>query len=452
MALRGNYEDRRIVTPLYKYLRNRGWVLPGYKYLGPFNSLNKGEPTSVSDAAALVHDKAYASYLEKRKNPYVEWNSADETFLQNVGGDWGGYVGAGFFRAKKLLRRHNVIGEIEDEPESTMPEESIQTREGSGNELGLKETPVDHPYDVFRGPPDYTFASLPYHSDGLVTDLNTWGRDHVYRMTSPYDPLVTIDSVDMNAGSGTQWFYSGVNVDANDTTIRPANYYNYYSSLYKYYHTISCRYKITIENFGEPLWGYLMFYNEDLPPVAASNIDIQTWHGVETKFIASQYTTLNSNGYGDMDAVIPSKVGTAIIRENEEKMEVDATVPADKNMAGLSGRAYVNNNNGSSYVAFQGEYRPGDFTREIRLDEKVENWTAINANPKLQERLLLRIRPQSNRYESNSANSGGDDMNYRVRVSIDYLAEFKELNPALRYPVVRQPLTVTLNDTQEFTS
>lgn len=31
--------------------RPGGWVVPGYKYLGPFNPIDNGEPVNKADAA-----------------------------------------------------------------------------------------------------------------------------------------------------------------------------------------------------------------------------------------------------------------------------------------------------------------------------------------------------------------------------------------------------------------
>ena len=41
-----------------------GWVVPGYKYLGPFNPLDNGTPINKVDKAAQKHDFAYQSYMD----------------------------------------------------------------------------------------------------------------------------------------------------------------------------------------------------------------------------------------------------------------------------------------------------------------------------------------------------------------------------------------------------
>lgn len=40
---------------------SRGYTLPGFKYLGPGNSLNQGEPTNRVDATARTHDIEYST-------------------------------------------------------------------------------------------------------------------------------------------------------------------------------------------------------------------------------------------------------------------------------------------------------------------------------------------------------------------------------------------------------
>lgn len=442
-----------------------GLTLPGYNYLGPFNAEDNGEPTNASDRAAQTHDAVYKRLSRQYgySKPYTHFNKADEAFIQEVStGDYGGRLGKRFFQLKRIIaprlqeddrvtgKKHSREGASLPNLQSSAMSENKGTKLGSGNEQGTKETPIDDIYDVHRGPPNYTFASLPYHLDALVTDNNTWSRDIVFRMTSPYDPLVTTASGDLNVGGGTNSYYTPV-ADAGDATIRQANYYQFYSGLYKYYHTISCRYRIFIENYGEPLWVYTMYGNEETPPVTASNLDIQMWPGVKYYYLSSKYQGVDTSGMLTNDRNIPSKADVTQIEENDEQMDPTSTTPGDLNTYN-TGVAVFTNPTGTATTTIMGSYQTGDFDREIRLDADVENWTAVNANPKLPERLIIRVKPNANRLETNSALNGGDDMRYRIRVTIEYLVEFKELDYKLRYPVVTQPVTVVLNDVQTPTS
>nr|WBT00708.1 capsid protein [synthetic construct] len=83
----------------------RGLVLPGYKYLGPGNGLDKGEPVNAADAAALEHDKAYDQQLKAGDNPYLKYNHADAEFQERLKEDtsFGGNLGRAVFQAKKRL-------------------------------------------------------------------------------------------------------------------------------------------------------------------------------------------------------------------------------------------------------------------------------------------------------------------------------------------------------------
>ena len=79
----------------------RGLVPPGYRYLGPFNDLNRGEPTNANDAAAQQHDIEYG---EQGILSYVTYNQADEDFLNRLEpNDLATEIASNIFHAKKRL-------------------------------------------------------------------------------------------------------------------------------------------------------------------------------------------------------------------------------------------------------------------------------------------------------------------------------------------------------------
>ena len=179
----------------------RDWSLPGYKYLGPGNKLDKGKPNNRNDDVAYHHDVAYDKYIKAGKNPYINYNDADEKAVNEFSfEDYGGAAGKLFFKGKRAAWKMGLLGNL-DQPalkrlrgsnrESIKKEASVpnSTREattgppttmstgsgdgaGSGNNLGLKETPIDDVINVSRGPPDYTFASLPYVSTRKIGRIN----------------------------------------------------------------------------------------------------------------------------------------------------------------------------------------------------------------------------------------------------------------------------------------
>lgn len=82
-----------------------GLNFPGHKYLGPFNSLDRGEPVDADDAAAKKHDEAYNEQLELGDNPYLKYNHADREFQEALKDDtsFEGNLARGVFQIKKLV-------------------------------------------------------------------------------------------------------------------------------------------------------------------------------------------------------------------------------------------------------------------------------------------------------------------------------------------------------------
>nr|WKF51820.1 VP1 [Panthera uncia bocaparvovirus] len=88
--------------------RPGGWTVPGFKYLGPFNPLNNGEPVNEVDKVAQAHDRAYQSYIDSGVNPYLNFNKADSDFIDSLSTDSSvaGWLGKSAFKLKRLLAPH----------------------------------------------------------------------------------------------------------------------------------------------------------------------------------------------------------------------------------------------------------------------------------------------------------------------------------------------------------
>lgn len=116
----------------------RGLVLPGYKYLGPGNGLDKGEPVNKADAAALEHDKAYDEQLKQGDNPYVKYNHADAKLQSDLKDDtsFGGNLARGVFQAKKRILE--PLGLVEDD-KTDLPNKKrkLPTQEDTVDQSGL---------------------------------------------------------------------------------------------------------------------------------------------------------------------------------------------------------------------------------------------------------------------------------------------------------------------------
>lgn len=456
-------------------------TLPGYKYLGPFNSLDKGEPENLNDLIAWLHDIGYKAYQEKAGNKwsvYFVWNEADVTaYDQWTKGDYGGKVAKFMFGIKRLLNNQGLVPmrtqQLHDAPvwkerakqiqdyqslfnspsPATMPpkrlravsmeedEEMKQEQpqrlkmtqgEGSGKQQGLKETPIDATDWVTRGPKDYAHGSLPYIQHARIRESCSL-YDMAFRMTSPYDCVVkSAGSVDVNTNAGatgvTYWITS--TTDANDNVVTKARWYDYYGSIYKYYHVKACRWHATVENLRtEPIWVHQMYYTEDTPPYGATNADMELWSDCKSHYVGACADSIQASG--DKESA----------QWGEEQLdEGDYNLQLPNGADGIT----INPVGRGSILTLSGSYTPGQAKREVRLDDQVENWTAVTANPKLPERLLLRIKPDTYGQLLNDANSSDRLINVRFKIKIEYLVEFKELPAILRWPIGYQPATITV--------
>lgn len=303
---------------------------------------------------------------------------------------------------------------------------------GSGNETGLTETPIDSVTNVERGPPNYTFASLPFYFDRLC-DRTQWSDQWTFRMTSPYDCSVSTTIQDQNVGAGAE--DAAMTTADPDGTNQAARWFSFYSGMYKYYHVVSCRWHLMVENLStEPVWVHTYYHNQDDLPVAGSNADMFFWQGVKSHYLGAEAVAVHANGL----------IETSHMNGNEDNDEDAATAGATVN--------YEANNNvtsrGPSHIlTLSGEYRPGDYKNAIHLDSSVENWTAVTTNPALSERFSFRIKPQwdSQALAAGDANTRERRLFYRYTWKAEYLVEFKELVDGLKYPVRNQPITVTVS-------
>lgn len=84
--------------------------LPGYKYLGPGNKMDKGIPNNKNDWVAYIHDIGYGRIEERGGNPYLVWSQADvDAYNEFKLTDYGGYFGKAYFGMKKLAYLAGVI-------------------------------------------------------------------------------------------------------------------------------------------------------------------------------------------------------------------------------------------------------------------------------------------------------------------------------------------------------
>lgn len=130
-------------------VRGEGLVLPGSKYIGPGNRMDKGKPVDQADANAYQHDVDYDNYLKKghsKKDVYLGYSDADERLLKNTKADTpsGLAVNLGM-GAKKLLNKTGLTKRIRDTDTPSGPKPSQQPRvaaKGNPSAAGVRVRPI----------------------------------------------------------------------------------------------------------------------------------------------------------------------------------------------------------------------------------------------------------------------------------------------------------------------
>nr|QTZ83201.1 MAG: capsid protein [Phoenicopteridae parvo-like hybrid virus] len=438
----------------------RDFSLPKYNYLGPGNSLYKGKPTNKNDEVAFHHDVRYGEYMKRKKNPYINWNQADEDAMTKfTDDDYGGFLGRRFFGFKRSAYNAGLIGGIDTQRSKRLRGSSIepavkemaqakdssfnnlQTQtnmsdgDGSGQGGNLKETPIDPtPSYLATGPEDYTFSKLPFTQIRNYRASALYSFDMIYRMTSPYDPAVSNTTGSIPGAGGTiAVASSGPDPDLN--VLPKANWFDFYAGMYNYYHVVKCDWTLYLENTGgEPLYVHQMYYNDEAPPTGATNTDVMSWEGVRTRILQAPYKAIDATLGGVLtNESITTSSTTNMVDEDDVGTQTAINYTAGNNVA---------SRNGTTTMQMSGSYRPGQFRREVNLDNLVENWTLVNTNPSLPERLMFRLMPENPAINSTSAR--GDQISFKSFFKCEYIVEFKELKAGLRWPVQRQPITVTI--------
>lgn len=101
--------------------RGKGVTLPGSKYIGPGNPMDRGKPTSKADAQAYQHDIDYDNYIKsgvKSSKVYTRYSDADDRLRKasshNLHKDpnaLAAYVG---MSGKHLLHKVGLVGRVRD--------------------------------------------------------------------------------------------------------------------------------------------------------------------------------------------------------------------------------------------------------------------------------------------------------------------------------------------------
>lgn len=316
-------------------------------------------------------------------------------------------------------------------------------QESNGGHQETQLDPIASGWQLSPGPPDYTHAVLPFIYERKFV-FSAEGNSNVidigFRMTSPYDPVIEpATGVDINPGSGNQTFRP-IATETVDTRVKTGvcAFWDYYATLYKYYSTLGCRYKIRIENLThEKFFVHKMFINNDRPDTRASNWDMKLWRGVKSHLLTPIMR------FGNQHQIWNEENVGYNYEEDNDNMHAAGTT----NATGSGTLGPVRNPIGSPMIYIAGEYRPGQYQREVRLDDDVEIWTSVVSNPKLPEILFLRARAYDNATPANAGDAYNYDreISFNITVECEYLVEFKELQDSFYRPASRNPIIVLPN-------
>lgn len=294
--------------------------------------------------------------------------------------------------------------------------------------------PIRSDWHIFRGPPSFTHVSLPAIYEVSHQSTNTfYQRDHVVRLTSPYQPFRGIEEVDMNTGAGTQTTGRATSTDHVDSTgaAYQTQWYQFYADIYKYYSVLACRYHVSFENFtGDKIYMHVMKYNKTVPPEDVSNHDMELWPDCKS-YLSTPHAVFFNEQQMRASEVHESNMETEPTPGSATNMDVNAdwAIPRGRNKA---------------VITHSDQYEAGDTQQEIILDENVSTWTAVTSNPQLEENLLIRIKTYDSASYGGvpSVNSYGRLLTYNLKIKVEYLVEFRELQEGFRYPVRRNPIRI----------
>lgn len=337
--------------------------------------------------------------------------------------------------AKKIRTvEPDLDGSLSNKPSDTMDDVTMSmSAMATTKPNGAHETPVDEVQDVERGPSKFQFATLPYIRGTVQSGtVNTY--DVAFRMTSPLDCFIdNTGQQDLNANITGALDIIGISpVGVTDVKAGAehdtARWFDFYKSQYKYYHVVSARWKLVFENLtNDMMYLHEMYINDQTPPYGATNQDMMCWNDVKTHVIGPQLISVNTQG----------------LRQTYER-GFDGENTATQTTPNYNSGGAFGNSPLSPLLTLSGTYSPGDLDAEVRLDSDVENWTLCDANPRLREALLLRIKHYGEGRNFNNTVNYNRPIRFSYRITIDYLVEFKELLDGIRWPVQRQPAVVTL--------
>jgi hypothetical protein len=237
--------------------------LPGYKYLGPFNKLNKGTPTNYNDLIAYIHDIEYGKIIERGGNPYLQWSEADaKAYRKFTMQDYGGAAAKIFFGLKKKAYDVGLIPKFDEFEPMAPSDKRFRFTKMKATELKLR---MDAPFGMI---------------DSTLNSTNTSGLNvNMVRSST--------GSLGLSTGSEENF---PEKLAVADNLLIPF-WFNYFAKLYEYYTVIGCSYEIYIQNAQRDSAGHVLgfhrFESEGESgttasiPANASLYELKTYDGLE---------------------------------------------------------------------------------------------------------------------------------------------------------------------------
>lgn len=455
----------------------RGLVPPGYKYLGPFNDLERGEPTSAADALAYLHDKGYAELLSSGGNPYLSWNAHDEDFLAALEvRDIPTAVAKALFTIKKA--GHDVMKWTSNEKLRGSKTYQKSLDEIFGNEAKTRTQIFGQPLSNSRPGEKRPAGSRPEGVSGTNKRLRGMadaadgggGGDVPMEMA-----LMSSSGMGSNAPSKETPVSMGADpsygLQETHTTIIP---FNFWFSAVGLVNTDARKMQMRLNSINDPVvtdintlagggtWAQGLYNvpwegaaartttNPGVFPrtMATTNTtergywsafwdklyDYYTVLGCEYKITVTNANLLSTRNAPVLVAVdFDSYSDTATSAGNVTPDTDLATMMSFKQVQWerIDNMTALNPNNYTGVIS--GRYRPGQIKRNITNDGDVKTWTATGGIPNLKDLLSLRF------YAGGLSNAAvGPTVDFmpgcNVQVEMKYIVQYKDLKQAARYP------------------
>lgn len=205
---------------------SRGLVVPGYKYLGPGNSLDRGKPVNKADEAAQRHDQEYDKLLGEGDNPYIKYNHADQEFQKELEGDTslaGNAANAVFQAKKRVLEPLGLV-----EPELAPPGKKPKLPDQPEHSIEEEKTPVKRPAPESEEEAGSSSSSSSSGSDPQASGANIMAGGGGGPMADDNQGAEGVGNASGDWHCDTQWLGDHVLTKSTRTWVLPVyNNHNY---------------------------------------------------------------------------------------------------------------------------------------------------------------------------------------------------------------------------------